>query len=278
MTTPRIIITRPLQQAQRWVHDLCMRGWQAQALPLLTTAPLTDSHAQAALARARSNLMHARYQAAMFVSGNAVKYFFDRTNAQSLISEDLVAMLKSGMTTTRAWVTGPGTAAALEQVGWLRAFIDAPASDALELDSEALWVQVQPQVKTGYQVLLVRGGDHQGNPEGRPWLANQLANAGALTHSVIAYKRAAPEWDSQEQKLAQSALVDGSVWLISSSQAAINLATLAKTLIPTVDLGQTRALATHPRIAEIARKCGFGLVVQTRPELEAVIESIKSLV
>ena len=40
---------------------------------------------------------------------------------------------------------------------------------------------------------------------------------------------------------------------------------------------QARALATHPRIAQRARDCGFGVVHESRPTLEAVVACIQSI-
>jgi len=260
MTPPRVIVTRPAQEAERWVRDLHAHGLTAQALPLIAILPVADAGARAALQQARARL--GRYQAAMFVSGNAVRHFF---NADADGALDAIP--------TRAWTTGPGTAGALTQAGWPSARIDTPDTQAGELaDSEALWARVQPQIRPGARVLMVRGGDAQGHPAGRAWLAERLAAAGAQVETVVAYRRAPPAWDAAQQALARAAARDGSVWLISSSEAAANLDALA----PGLALRGACAVATHPRIARAARAAGFGAVAESGPALEAVIRSIES--
>ena len=46
--------------------------------------------------------------------------------------------------------------------------------------------------------------------------------------------------------------------------------------LPDADFSRARALASHPRIAEVARAAGFGHVDGCRPPLEDVVRSIKS--
>ena len=65
---------------------------------------------------------------------------------------------------------------------------------------------------------------------------------------------------------------DGSVWLLSSSEAVAHLAEA----LPDQHWGAAHALATHPRIAEAARAAGFGTVRECRPALEDVVASIES--
>ncbi len=66
-----VIVTRPAADAQHWVDQLRQAGFAAEALPLIAIAPASDS---AALVQARQAL--GGYAACMFVSGNAVEYFF----------------------------------------------------------------------------------------------------------------------------------------------------------------------------------------------------------
>jgi len=264
MTPPRIIVTRPAQEAGRWVRDLRARGWVAEALPLMAILPVTDARALAALQQARARLDS--YQAAMFVSGNAVRHFFDAPLPHALAAIE-----------TRAWATGPGTVRALVQAGWPPVRIDAPDTDAGgQADSEALWTRVQTQIRPGVRVLIVRGGDAAGCPAGRAWLSDQLVGAGAQIETAVTYRRAPPVWDASQQALARAALQDNSVWLISNSEAAANLSALARALMPDLTLQNAGAIATHPRIARAARDAGFGVVVESRPTLDAVVRSIES--
>jgi uroporphyrinogen-III synthase len=258
---PRVIVTRPAQDAQRWVRDLQTHGLQADALPLIEIAAATQLQP---VHRAWKEL--ASYQAAMFVSANAVRHFYASNQAPAHI-EPAQSAIK-----TRAWATGPGTVSALRQAGLTGHQIDAPDASAGQFDSEALWQVVAPSVHAGSRVLVVRGSDHTGESAGRSWLSEQLAAAGAQVDTVVAYERRAPTFSAAQIALAQEACGDGSVWLFSSSEAVAHL----QALLPPACLGTARALATHPRIAQAARLAGFAVVGETSPTLNAIVASIES--
>lgn len=263
-----MIVTRPAREAAHWVHGLAGHGIAAVALPLIAigrcTAPEAIEALEAARARAGS------YRAWMFVSSNAVTHFFGSKGPQAQSKSPLSA-IKS-----RAWAPGPGTARALAEAGVPAALIDGPAPDAPQFDSEALWRQVAPQLAPGDRVLIVRG--HSGGVHdvqqgtGRDWLARQIENTGAQVDFVVAYQRGAPTFDAQQTALAQQAAHDGSLWLLSSSEAVAHLAEA----LPGQNWAGARALVTHPRIAQAARATGFGRVDECRPSLEDVVASIES--
>ncbi len=261
MAAPRVIVTRPAPEAARWVAAMRARDLRAEALPLIdiVAEPPHD-----ALIDARRQL--GRYAAAMFVSGNAVSGFFESNRAVGQIGQAGAAIQ------TRAWSPGPGTTAALQHAGWPADRIDAPAADAAQFDSEALWTRVAPQVHPGVRVLIVRGGDAHGRPAGRDWLATRLVAIGAVVEQVVAYRRAAPTLDAGQRALARAAARDGSLWLFSSAQAIAHLVAV----VPDCDWTTARALATHPRIAQAARATGFGSVREVRPSLAEVLASIES--
>jgi uroporphyrinogen-III synthase len=251
----RVVVTRPEPEAGRWVAELQARGIDAQALPLIDIAP---APAADALLEAWGHIDS--FRAAMFVSGNAVKGFF-------------APMHVPWPPRTRAWATGPGTRDALQAAGVPPAAIDAPGDDAPQFDSEALWRQVRGQVRAGDAVLIVRGGNAVGEPSGRDWLRDELEAQGARVETVVAYVRRPPAWHAGEQARAAAAAADGSVWLLSSSEAVENLVHL----LPAQDWRRARALVTHPRIAQTARAAGFAVVHESRPTLEAVVAALESV-
>lgn len=271
MPTPRVIVTRPSREAAQWVGLLGARGITAVALPLIDIGPCRDAAAVLALREAQARL--AQYRALMFVSGNAVVHYFEQNKPPALDDQALAAIK------TRAWAPGPGTVRALEQAGVPPDCIDGPAPDAPQFDSEALWQQVAAQIRPGDRVLIVRGrsataqrahDSSQGN--GRDWLARQIEAAGGMVEFVVAYQRGAPHFSAHEVALAQQAACDGSLWLLSSSEAVAHLAEA----LPGQHWGAAHALATHPRIAEAARAAGFGTVGECRPTLDDVVASIES--
>ncbi|MDR2853490.1 MAG: uroporphyrinogen-III synthase [Burkholderiaceae bacterium] len=286
MTACRVIVTRPAYEAARWTALLDAHGIRAQALPLIEIAPLADVRA---LQNAWARIDRGVYRALMFVSAQAVRYFFapragagadhaDATvdaNVDVDVGADTDSAPRTGTSNARPrhWATGAGTVAALLAAGVDAQTIDAPPADAPAFDSEALWSRVRAQVQPGARVLIVRGAQADGVPSGRDWLARAIAAAGAQADNVAAYRRLAPVFDAAQHALARQAAADGSLWLFGSSQAIGNLCAA----LPEVDWRLARALTTHPRIAQAAQTAGFGEVHTSAPGQAAVIEALLKL-
>lgn len=263
----RVIVTRPEREAQQWVRDLSAQGLQASALPLIRIASVDNA---SALVQAWHELTG--YVGVMFVSANAVAHFF------AAKPSSVSAFSGHSDVKTRAWATGPGTARALLREGVQPELLDTPPPDQGQFDSEALWQVMAEQVRPGCRVLIVRGIDagrsedaSQGS--GREWFARHVAQAGARPEFVVAYQRCAPEFSAAERELAGQGAADGSVWLLSSTEAVANLSAW----LPGLNWTDARALATHPRIAAAARAAGFGVVCESRPTLTDVVASLESM-
>ncbi|MFZ2737650.1 MAG: uroporphyrinogen-III synthase [Burkholderiaceae bacterium] len=263
----RLIVTRPQPDAQRWVRSLSDAGFDAIALPLIELSALADP---TALQSCWNRLD--QYQAVMFVSATAVEHFFD---AQAKDASPSVAL--SYRMQPRAWATGPGTKAALLRCGVAASQIDAPADDARQFDSEALWQVLEPSLRSGERILLVRGTDGTPNSAirgvGRDWLAQRLSHAGIQVDFVVAYQRGLPRWTPDQSQIASQAAVDGSLWIFSSSQAITHL----QALLPQQSWAKAKALASHRRIAAAARAAGFSVVLESRPTLTDMVASIESI-
>jgi len=256
----RVLVTRPRAQAPAWVEALVSHGVDAVAVPLIGIGPAPD----AAAVRAAWQTLGAR-RLVMFVSASAVQAWF--------------AAAPAGVrwpSTVRAAATGPGTVAALRACGVPAESIDAPPEDAQRFDSEALWSRLAARDWGGARVLVVRGDG------GRDWLAERLTERGANVESVAAYRRTAPVLDAAERGRLRAALDAPSahVWLFGSSEAIAHLGTVvaveALSLPP--PWPASCAVATHPRIAESARRIGFGRVHEARatvPDVVACIQSIR---
>ncbi|MDM0104795.1 uroporphyrinogen-III synthase [Variovorax sp. J22R24] len=256
MSAARVIVTRPVREAARWVDDLRAAGLDAVALPLIAIEPLEDPKA---LHAAWQRL--ADYHALMFVSAASAEHFFRGIDAAAVAS-------------SRCWGTGPGTTRGLREAGVPMSAIDAPTADAPQFDSEALWALVRPQVRPGTRVLIVRGGDASGRVAGRDWLAREIAAAGGACDEVAAYRRLAPTFGQAEHRLATDAAAGGAVWLFSSSEAIANLCRS----MPGTRWNSARAVVTHERIADAAHAAGFGSVRVSSPSLMALVASIESFV
>ena len=241
-----LIVTRPAAQAAAWAAELQALGCAAQALPLIEIAPLSDPEPVRAAWRRLDG-----YALVMFVSANAVQQFHALAPAGAVWPPDL-----------RAGSTGPGTSAALRAAGVAR--VAEPAVDAPRYDSEALWAQLSGEDWHRRSALIVRGED------GRDWLAEALRARGAAVDFVAAYRRLPPQPDGAAQALLARAQAEPTahLWLFSSSEAVAHLRRLA----PGADWSHSRALASHPRIAEAARGAGFGQVLVGAASAAAVAE------
>jgi uroporphyrinogen-III synthase len=253
MPSQRVIVTRPAREAARWVEALRHAGLDAVALPLMAIAPMPDTDA---LRNAHAGLD--RFAALMFVSAAAVEHFFAAPAGALALS-------------ARCWATGPGTSQTLQAVGVPAELIDAPAPDAAQFDSEALWARVAPQVGAGARVLIVRGGDAGGRANGRDWLARQIEAAGGTVETIVAYRRLPPAFDAADRRLALEGARGAAIWLFSSSEAIGNLCRA----LPEIDWKASRAVTTHARIAQTAREAGFGSVRTSLPTVAALVASIE---
>lgn len=273
----RVVVTRPQDDAARWVQDLADAQIDAISLPLIEIQPVPGFD----LLRAAWQEI-GRFDAVMFVSAAAVNHFFAATATAG-------ASWPSG-SALRAWAPGPGTAAALLRHGVPAERIDAPAPDSGQFDSESLWRVVGPGVRSGQRVLIVRGADDDagaarltsnparleppmpagGKGQGRDWLAQRLAEAAVSVAYVVAYRRVAPQ--PQQLRQAVARIGPSACWLFTSSQAIQALVAA----LPGHDWSRARALVTHPRIGAAARAAGFGVVQESRPALADLVSSIKS--
>ena len=260
----RVVVTRPERGAKLWMHAFQMAGYDATWLPLLAFGPAPDMPAlKACLARLGG------YDAVMFVSANAVHGFWgDPLEMRAL--------------TARLWVTGPGTARALVDLGQDVSQIDQPATDAEQFDSEALWDVVRGQIFPGMRVLVVRGAaGHSVQPTqtshakggGRDWLTRQCEGEGAQVDHCVSYQRMAPTWTAAQLAQARSATGSGCTWLFTSSEGIAHL----RCVLPGQDWTSTCALATHPRIASAAADLGFSRVLQCRPGVNDVLSALSGM-
>lgn len=256
----QVVVTRPEQDASAWIDSLNEAGFKTTRFPLLQlTEFLTTQTALEALALLKLS------QAVMFVSANAVRFLAHALRHHP----DWVDHFQAA----RAWCTGPGTAAALAQCGVPTGQIDQPASHSKQLDSEALWDVVASQVVQGMNVLFVRGADESGVTAGRDWLALELEKAHVKVSAVAAYQRTPTQLTESQKAQVQKFIADGAIWVFSSSAALQALVTQC----PQANWSMAKATVTHPRMADLAQKIGWGAVAIAPPGLRSLQASIKSL-
>jgi len=237
------------------VDKLRDKGMQAEALPLIAIEPMADT----AALREAWHLLPQR-DLAMFVSPNAVAGFF--------ASRPAARQWPRGL---RAAATGPGTVEALVAAGVPEAQCVAPR--AAPFDSSALWAELQNEDWRGRNALIVRGDG------GRDEFAQTLRAAGAKVAFAQAYQRRAPQWSDDERALALAAISapNEHVWLLSSAEAIDHLLAIVTLLLPGTEWRQSIAIASHPRIAQRARRAGFGRVLEAPPLVDAVATALSAL-
>ena len=257
----RIVVTRPSPQAEAWVGRLQARGLDAVALPLLA---IEDGPDPAAVERARERLD--RFAWIVFVSPTAVARFLGAGGERA-------PWPAAGE--GRAAAPGAGTAEALRAAGVPPERTVAPDAARGRFDAESLWDAIcaggVPDLP-GRRVLVVRG------TEGRDWLGERFADAGATVETVAAYRRvdAALDPDGRERLAAALAAPDRHAWLVASGSAVDALRRAIGPRRDTDPLAVATAIATHPRIAERARAAGFGRVRVASEGFEAVVRCIES--
>jgi uroporphyrinogen-III synthase len=255
-------------------------GFAAETLPLIEISAVSPE----IKGRARFE----DYAALVFVSVNAVRGFFDEKSsflesnsplAQAIRARAAMKNIAGDMLqeSPRLLAPGPGTVAALHEAGVPLTQIDAPAPNATQFDSEALWQNIGQRDWSGKRVLIVRGRNGPldataSSAPGRDWIAAQWRAAGAQVDFVTVYQRVAPTFTAPERQLADAARADGSVWLFSSSEAVANLAAAMP-----LDFSEARALATHPRIAQSVRRAGWRVVAESRPAIDDVVQALRSI-
>jgi uroporphyrinogen-III synthase len=257
---PGVLVVRPRAQADAWVGELAALGVAARALPLIDILPAPDpADVEAVFAQVEASTAQ---PVLVFVSPNAVLGFFEAV-ARARATPVRALAWPAG---ARAAATGPGTVAALRECGVPAERIVAPAADAPQFDSEALWSAIAGWPWAGRAAWIVRGNG------GRDWLGGRLRGAGADVRVVQSYVRAAPALSDGERALLAEALAQPLrwTWMFSSSEAIDHLQALA----PEAAWSAGRALASHPRIAERARALGFGTVTLVSPTAVSVARAL----
>lgn len=270
-----VVITRPQPQATHWMQMLQQRLPQRiHSMPCMAVSALPPD-CQQHLVQAWQALH--TYAAVFFVSPAAVTHFF------SAVPHAIQRWQHAAH--VRAWAPGAGTRQALLQLGVDASRIDSPtATDTAQFDSEHLWPLLQPHIAQARQrdlaVLRVRGTDATASElatacaaagHGRDWLAQQLVQAGLFVQTAVAYQRYTPIWEDNTCQQAQKLIHPQAIWLWSSSQAL----QYAQQLLHHPFWPHTQALATHPRIAAVARQLGFAHITECLPTIDAVVQSIQ---
>jgi len=246
----RIVVTRPREQAQRFIDLLEQQGAEVIEFPTIEIVP-TASYER--LDAAIDQL--ANYDWLIFTSVNGVQYFVDRLRAQQ---KDVTSLCHLQIATI-----GPATAQAVEALS-----LQVHAVPE-EYRAEAL-VKVLGEVK-GKRMLLPRAA------QARAVLPKELQALGAHVDEIAAYETVPPQATAVQEvrTLLQTGKVD--MVTFTSSSTVRNFAVLfSADELPTL-CRKTLVGCIGPITAETAREYGLVVSVQstvyTIPAFaEAVVE------
>lgn len=247
----RVLVTRPLEQADNLCRLIREQGGEPVLFPVLTITPLTPQITHTAVINQIN-----RYDWVLFVSANAVRYACVDLHKSALQINDKVQIA----------VLGKATATALKTRAW-------PVHSVPERNftSEALLATQAFQQIKGQRFLLIKG---QG---GRDKLAYTLTQRGAVVDYLEVYRRIKPIVNTsvRNQALARGSL---DVIVLTSSEALQNLLDVAGEKIAILLKSVPLVVISH-RIRKIAEKLGFNRVlVSDEPSDTAIVKTIKTLI
>jgi len=271
-----VVNTRPEEQAKALTASLEKLGATVFENPVIEISDLTDTLNSNSV---QKNL--AQCDILIFVSANAVKYFF------RLIATQNIDLNKGSR--LPLWATvGKSTANVLAQqsLALLGKTISADIFPQRGSDSESLLKHPEFSDCSGKKILIVRGLG------GREFLAEQLRIRGADVDYLEVYQRRCPQCETAEKsrKLLQrwqSQKID--FIIITSSEGLVNLLTIlggalyTEANIEQLDhsqalylLASSKILVVHEKIAAKARKLGFmqDIIVAEKANNEAIIEAL----
>lgn len=258
---PPVIVTRPEAGGRRLTDELIARGFDALWLPAFEIGPAPD---EAAARTALAQL--AAYDLAIFVSPAAAR-----------ATAALLAGQWPAHTAIGAVGATTGRAAAQAIAGAAAAPLIAPSgADELESGSEAFWKALRRASLLPRRVLLLRAQD------GRQWLAQRLAAAGAQVDAVAVYARRARAASDADLATLQRWRAAGRVpaALVTSSEAIdLLFAQVARLGDGAADwLRSGVLLATHARIATGLRAAGCARVMLAAARADAIAAALKAQV
>jgi uroporphyrinogen-III synthase len=254
---PPIIVTRAGDTGQSLAVALADAGEECLWLPAFEFGPAPDEPRVAELLGQLD-----RYNLAVFVSPAAVKATASRLG-------------KPWPRGTAIAVVGAGTRRAIRAhiSSASEATLFAPEVGDVESEqggSEALWRALQPAIVQMSRVLILRA------QQGREWLAERMAAAGARVDALAVYTRRPAPMSSAAQATVRrwQAAQRAAVLVVASSEAVDAVVEQLDALAGAAWTRSALALASHERIAQRLRAAGFNEVKLVAPEVDAIRKAI----
>ena len=234
----RVVVTRPVGQAQELVDRLTALGADVVALPLTRIVPITESPQIAAALRDL-----ARYDVIVVTSANGATCFADQIER---------AAVAPAQTTTIAAV-GQATADALTARG-LRVDLVPPLATG-----GAIVAALAARGVPGLRVLLPRAR------AGRPELSEGLRAAGAVVDDVALYDTMACQVTVDE--FAAATAGDGVTIVVTAPSGIEALAAL----VPDTSGFSPRLVTIGPTTSAAARRFGFEIAAEASEQTAAAL-------
>lgn len=227
-----VVTTRPSGQGINVCRALRRRGFVAWNLPAVRLSATTDEAAvREALIAAASG------DALIFTSPAAVHH--------------AIALWPTGLAASaHRFAVGESTARALQRAGL------GPVLVPVQATSEGLLAMEQLAQVRGRKIAIV------GAPGGRPLLGDCLTRRGADLSRVNVYQRLPARWDARHWRALESVRQP----VVTTLTSAQSMARLSSRL-PEMHWQRLRAgtaVASSPRLAQLARKLGFSRVERAR--------------
>jgi uroporphyrinogen-III synthase len=241
-----IVITRPVEQAERVGAMIARAGGKVILFPALEIAEVADLHTINALIDRLDEFGYA-----IFISQNAARIGFKRIRARRTLPRDLqIAAIGEA---TRDSLTARGVA-----------HVIAPNQG---FDSEALLAMPELENVRGKRIAIFRGVG------GRETLRAELEARGAVVEYAECYERRRPAIDVQP--LAER-LARGKIQGLSAMSRE-TLENFCAMIDPAANarIRQTTLFVPHPAIAEAARQLGFGDIRVTGPGDDSLLHALE---
>lgn len=232
----RVLVTRPVHQAELLISRLRTAGHLPVAFPTIAIEPLPNG-----LARDPDTTTPTTCDIAIFSSANAV-WCANRINSLTNQLEGVQTVL----------AIGPATSRALRRVG-----IHPRSLEGKQFDSEHLLENPELASISGCRVSVYKG---QG---GRTLITETLRKRGALVEECVVYRRISVGDSNPEH--VRRALQNLDVILSGSDEALANLVTLAPKSLHS-KLFSVALIVNSERGRLHAETCGFrGRILVARP-------------
>lgn len=237
----RVVLTRPADRQQHLLDQLKQVNCEVLALPALTICPIVPR--QCALHKHQPQ----DFDALVFVSRSAWQYYQQfYLRASSWSSAGAAPLLASVGRTTAEQVA--------HDLGISPDSILCPGPKQAS-DSESLWSVLEPTLKPGARVLIVRG------QTGRDWLADTITEHNMSVVLLSVYRREPARWTPEQinalTRWARTAeCANTGTWLITSAQglAAIEAQFQHHALTGKPGFEPARVVVVHERLVRPVRR------------------------